>query len=66
MRSVFRDAFVDKNVQSAFESALKDVITGMLPLGGGVNRGNGVFTGKVAKYEFNEENKLWEKLELTK
>ena len=34
-----------KEVQQAFESALKDICTGMLPLGGGVNRGNGCFTG---------------------
>lgn len=54
------DAFVDKDVKSAFESALKDVTIGMLPLGGGVNRGNGVFTGKVTKY--NKEKELWEEL----
>lgn len=38
-----------KEVQQAFESALKDICTGMLPLGGGVNRGNGVFKGSVTK-----------------
>lgn len=54
------EAFVDNNVETAFESSLKDVVTGMLPLGGGVNRGNGVFTGKVKKY--NKENKIWEEL----
>ena len=53
-------AFLDKDVQTAFESALKDVITGMLPLGGGVNRGNGIFTGKATKY--NKEKKQWEEL----
>lgn len=37
------------NIQKAFELALKDIITGMLPLGGGVNRGNGVFTGDITK-----------------
>ena len=57
---IANDAFVDKNVQSAFESALKDVTTGMLPLGGGVNRGNGVFTGKATKY--NKEKEQWEEL----
>lgn len=53
-------AFVEKNVQTAFESSLKDVVTGMLPLGGGINRGNGVFSGKVNKR--NMENELWEEL----
>ena len=57
---IANDAFVDKDVKSAFESALKDVTTGMLPLGGGVNRGNGVFTGKATKY--NKEKKQWEEL----
>ncbi|MCQ2259191.1 MAG: RAMP superfamily CRISPR-associated protein [Bacteroidaceae bacterium] len=33
------------NAKKAFESTLNDICTGMLPLGGGVNRGNGVFTG---------------------
>ena len=61
---IANDAFVDKDVKSAFESALKDVTTGMLPLGGGVNRGNGVFTGKASKY--NKEKEQWEELELTK
>ena len=36
------------NVQAAFESALIDICSGMLPLGGGVNRGNGCFeNGKL-------------------
>ena len=58
----------DKNIQEAFEAALADVASGMLPLGGGVNRGNGIFTGKVTKninnikYIYNKENKTWEKL----
>ena len=47
---IANEAFVDKGVRAAFESALIDVVTGMLPLGGGVNLGNGVFTGKVNKY----------------
>ncbi len=41
----------DENVQKAFEAALSDVCNGMLPLGGGVNRGNGVFTGSLTKKE---------------
>lgn len=41
---------VEKNTYSeyviaAFESALTDIATGMLPLGGGVNRGHGSFNG---------------------
>ena len=40
---------VDADVLGAFEDALKDIAKGMLPLGGGVNRGHGVFEGKVLK-----------------
>ena len=54
------DAIADSDIRWAFERALKDVATGMLPLGGGVNRGNGVFTGKAIKY--NKEKKQWEEL----
>ena len=43
------EAFINKNVKESFEDALKDICTGMLPLGGGVNRGNGVFSGKLLK-----------------
>ncbi len=39
----------DKSVEEAFESALNDVVSGMLPLGGTVNRGNGVFVGVYNK-----------------
>lgn len=34
-----------EKVQKAFECALEDICKSMLPLGGGVNRGNGCFTG---------------------
>lgn len=54
------EALIDENVKNAFESALKDIASGMLPLGGGVNRGNGVFNGKVIKY--NKEKEQWEEL----
>ena len=57
---IANNAFVDKDVQTAFECSLIDVATGMLPLGGGVNRGNGVFTGKATKY--NKETEQWEEL----
>lgn len=33
----------DKDVDKAFACAIEDLCNGMLPLGGGVNRGNGVF-----------------------
>ncbi len=39
----------DPTICQAFEEALKDICKGMLPLGGGVNRGNGTFTGKLYK-----------------
>lgn len=39
-----------ENIQIALEQALQDICTGMLPLGGGVNRGNGCFEkGKLFK-----------------
>lgn len=44
-----KDALEGDKVKEAFESALKDICMGMLPLGGGVNRGNGVFKGSVTK-----------------
>lgn len=40
---------ISAEMEKAFVSALKDLCSGMLPLGGGVNRGNGVFTGKLFK-----------------
>lgn len=48
---VEKDALDDDNIQKAFEMALNDIATGMLPLGGGVMRGHGVFTGTVEKKE---------------
>lgn len=36
-------------VCEALEEALKDICRGLLPLGGGVNRGNGTFTGTLTK-----------------
>ena len=48
------------NVKKAFEDSLKDVCMGLLPLGGGVNRGNGCFSGILTKngeviYEPNKD-----------
>ena len=54
------EAIADDDICSTFEEALKDVANGMLPLGGGVNRGNGVFVGEAKKY--NKDNKQWEEL----
>lgn len=42
---VKKDVLKDANIKKSFESALGDLCNGMLPLGGGVNRGNGVFLG---------------------
>lgn len=41
------DALKEGNVKEALENTLKDICNGMLPLGGGVNRGHGAFTGEV-------------------
>lgn len=38
-------------VEQALEAALQDICKGMLPLGGGVNRGNGIFTGTLKRGE---------------
>ena len=40
---------VDEPYIEAFESALKDICNGMLPLGGMTTKGHGVFTGEVLK-----------------
>lgn len=37
------------NIEKAFEQTLKDICTGRLPLGGGVNKGNGIFIGELHK-----------------
>lgn len=46
---VHNSAFDDKDVKEAFESTLIDLCSGMLPLGGGVNRGNGCFEGTIKR-----------------
>lgn len=46
---VNNSAFDDKDVMTAFEDTLKDLCSGMLPLGGGVNRGNGCFEGTIKR-----------------
>ncbi len=51
------DSLKPKCVKEALEATLNDICTGMLPLGGGVNRGNGIFKGKLTKPNQNENNK---------
>lgn len=43
------DAFKEDKIQDSLEAAMIDICKGMLPFGGGVNRGNGVFTGSLTK-----------------
>ncbi|SFV61776.1 DUF324 domain-containing protein [hydrothermal vent metagenome] len=47
------DILLEKNIDNeyinAFESALKDIVKGMLPLGGMTTKGHGVFSGEVFK-----------------
>jgi len=40
---------LDESSQKAFEMALKDITSGMLPLGGATTKGHGVFSGEVRK-----------------
>lgn len=40
-----KNAVLEGDTKAALELAINDICTGMLPLGGGVNRGNGVFNG---------------------
>lgn len=47
--SVFVDSLVKDKILEAWELALMDLAGGMLPLGGAVNHGYGVFTGRVIK-----------------
>lgn len=39
----------ETTIKEALENALLDISKGMLPLGGGVNRGNGIFTGTLTR-----------------
>lgn len=40
---------IDSKATEAFELALRDIVTGMLPLGGATTKGHGVFIGEVSK-----------------
>ena len=42
-------------IREAFEYALDDICTGLLPLGGGVNRGNGCFKGEWTKKDLTDK-----------
>lgn len=46
---VRQTALDDTDVKNAFEQALLDLCDGLLPLGGAVNRGYGIFTGTMTK-----------------
>ena len=37
------------NIQKSLEAAMEDICKGLLPLGGGVNRGNGAFSGTLLR-----------------
>lgn len=44
---VEKEALADSTIRKAFERALQDICDGLLPLGGGTNRGHGIFTGEL-------------------
>lgn len=46
---VLKDSLKDDDIKAAFEQSLQDIADGLLPLGGGINRGNGAFTGTLTK-----------------
>lgn len=52
---VEKSAFAVTYVKDALEAAICDLITGMLPLGGAVNRGHGVFTGQCEQLNSNQQ-----------
>lgn len=47
--TLLKKEFDDDTILSSFETALKDIINGMLPLGGAVNKGYGCFKGTILK-----------------
>ena len=46
---VENSALADDDIEKAFEQSLHDICTGLLPLGGITNRGNGIFTGTATR-----------------
>jgi CRISPR/Cas system CSM-associated protein Csm4 (group 5 of RAMP superfamily) len=45
----------DENIKKAFEKTLNDLCNGLLPLGGKVNRGYGIFEGSWTKEGCNDK-----------
>jgi len=61
LRLYLRQGKYGEKVVEALEQALSDICKGLLPLGGGVNRGNGTFKGTLTKngetiYENKQQN----------
>lgn len=54
---VENSALADDDIKTAFKQSLRDICTGLLPLGGITNRGNGIFTGTATE----NDKQLWEK-----
>lgn len=54
---VENSALADDDIKKAFVQSLRDICTGLLPLGGITNRGNGIFTGTATE----NDKQLWEK-----
>lgn len=54
---VENSALADDDIKKAFEQSLRDICTGLLPLGGITNRSNGIFTGTATE----NDKQLWEK-----
>lgn len=50
-------ALADDDIKKAFAQSLRDICTGLLPIGGITNRGNGIFTGAATE----NDKQLWEK-----
>lgn len=46
----------DEDIKQALERSLQDICDGLLPLGGGTNRGHGIFTGSIIKGIDNNGN----------
>ena len=46
----------DDDIKVALERSLQDICDGLLPLGGGTNRGHGIFTGSIIKGIDNNGN----------
>lgn len=49
LKLLVNNAALNQDIQIVLENALMDICKGLLPLGGGVNRGNGIFTGTLLR-----------------